>query len=89
MMILEDWTNGSQMGSRRPIDEILRDITEGKIEMPEPKPNESFNDYMKRCIPYVMNEKGIANDQAFAVCNGLWDSAKKGKNKNGNTRKKS
>jgi hypothetical protein len=47
--------------------------------MPNPKPDESRDDYMERCIPFVMNEGSAeSNEQAAAMCNGMWDDAKAG-----------
>lgn len=45
-----------------------------KKTMPLPKENESKNDFISRCIPYVKNE-GVAKntEQAIAICNGIWD----------------
>jgi hypothetical protein len=40
--------------------------------MPYPEPGESKKDYISRCIPYVIKEKGIEQDQAVAICYGLW-----------------
>lgn len=47
--------------------------------MPKPKPNESRDDYVARCIPIVLDE-GTAEDQeqAVAVCDSMWQEAKKG-----------
>jgi hypothetical protein len=41
--------------------------------MPKPKPNETKNDFIARCIPYVINE-GVAknSEQATAICNSIW-----------------
>jgi len=50
--------------------------------MPKVRPKETYDSYIKRCIPYVMAEKpGISNIAAFARCNGLWEEAKKRKDK--------
>ncbi len=48
--------------------------------MPEPNKDEEHDDFIKRCIPVVI-EDGIAEnpDQAVAICNGIWDKAKEGK----------
>lgn len=42
--------------------------------MPRPKDGESEDDFVKRCIPVVMNE-GTAEDgsQAAAICHSMWD----------------
>lgn len=46
--------------------------------MPKPKPNETREDYVARCVPIVLNE-GTAkdSDQAVAVCNSMWQMARK------------
>ena len=43
--------------------------------MPKPLPNESKNDFIKRCIPIVIDD-GTAKDgtQANAICNSLFDN---------------
>lgn len=43
--------------------------------MPKPKPEESEQDFMTRCMPEVIND-GTASDeeQAFAVCKSLWNN---------------
>lgn len=44
--------------------------------MPEPKPGETKQNFVQRCIPEVL-EDGAAesNDQAVAICNSIWDEA--------------
>lgn len=49
--------------------------------MPTPKKNEKKKDFIKRCIPYVMDE-GRKQDQATAICYSIWDESKKGKEVN-------
>ncbi|RLG66748.1 hypothetical protein DRN93_05800 [archaeon] len=41
--------------------------------MPDPRPGESLEDYLKRCIPYVI-EEGTAKtpEQAYAICRSMW-----------------
>ena len=41
--------------------------------MPKPKPNESKKDYISRCIAYVVKNEGKKQDQAYNICQGLWD----------------
>lgn len=45
--------------------------------MPSPEPNESHDDFIKRCIPIVI-EDGAAADgtQANAICESLWERSK-------------
>ena len=46
--------------------------------MPIPKPNESQADYIARCIPIVIDEGTVEDqDQAVAVCNSMWKESKK------------
>jgi hypothetical protein len=46
--------------------------------MPKPKPSsESRSEWMERCIPVLVNE-GREQDQAVAICNSMWEEAKKG-----------
>jgi HK97 family phage prohead protease len=48
--------------------------------MPEPNKDEEHDDFIKRCIPVVIDD-GTAEspEQAVAICNGIWDKAKEGK----------
>jgi hypothetical protein len=41
--------------------------------MPEPKKDEDRDDFMKRCIPQLINE-GKEKDQAIAICNSIWEN---------------
>lgn len=42
--------------------------------MPDLKPGESRNDWMKRCVPALVGE-GREKDQATAACSGMWEKA--------------
>jgi HK97 family phage prohead protease len=44
--------------------------------MPKPKPNETKDEFIKRCIPYIIKE-GTEPDQASAICYSLWDKHNK------------
>ena len=44
--------------------------------MPEPRPDESRESYMKRCVPQVKKE-GKKQDQALAICFSYWRKRKK------------
>lgn len=44
--------------------------------MPKPKPNESEQEFMSRCIPMVEGE-GKPHDQAVAQCISLWENRRK------------
>lgn len=46
--------------------------------MPEPQANESRDEFIERCIPIVLDD-GTAEDseQAFAVCNSMWEQREK------------
>lgn len=46
--------------------------------MPKPNPGETQDDFIKRCIPIVM-EEGTAQDgaQAAAICHSFWDESQK------------
>ena len=44
--------------------------------MPTPKPKETRDDYMGRCIPMLVNE-GKPEDQAVAICGSMFDEAKR------------
>lgn len=43
--------------------------------MPKPRKNESKDDFMKRCVPQVM-EEGKPQDQAVAICSSMWENKK-------------
>ena len=48
--------------------------------MPTPKEGETQKDFVKRCIPIVLeDETAEDNDQAVAVCNSMWEKAQEGK----------
>ena len=42
-------------------------------EFVEPTKGESKEDFLPRCIEYIINE-GKENEQAVAICNSLWES---------------
>ena len=50
--------------------------------MPTPRANETEDDFVSRCIPYIINE-GTTDDpiQAAAICHSMWREAKKPKKK--------
>lgn len=41
--------------------------------MPEPKPGESKDEYVGRCVKTVMGE-GVTQEQALGKCYGMWDN---------------
>lgn len=41
--------------------------------MPTPEPNETRDEWMARCIPYLINE-GKKRDEAVAICSSMWDN---------------
>lgn len=46
--------------------------------MPEPRQNETENEFIDRCIPFVLNEGTAINTaQAFAYCQYLWENKPK------------
>lgn len=50
--------------------------------MPTPKPNEKKEDFISRCIRYVMKNEGITDRaHAWQKCNGIWEQSKKKKGK--------
>jgi hypothetical protein len=43
--------------------------------MPKPRQNETENEFIDRCIPFVLNEGTAINTaQAFAYCQYLWEN---------------
>lgn len=40
--------------------------------MPQPEPDESKNDYLKRCIPELIHE-GREQKQSIAICLSIYD----------------
>lgn len=53
--------------------------------MPTPSKNENRADFVRRCIPIVI-EDGTAKDgsQAAAICQSIWSTNKKKNNQKGN-----
>jgi len=50
--------------------------------MPEPRQNETQNEFIDRCIPFVLNEGTAINTaQAFAYCQYLWENKRNSLNK--------
>jgi len=50
--------------------------------MPKPKPDESHDDFIERCIPIVLEEETAEDEkQAYAICESYWEEAQKEKNK--------
>jgi len=46
--------------------------------MPNPKPNESRDDFVTRCVPVVLDDESAEDqDQAVAMCNSIWKQSKK------------
>ncbi len=41
--------------------------------MPYPQKGESKDQYIKRCIPYMIKNEGKEKDQAVAMCYAFWD----------------
>jgi hypothetical protein len=41
--------------------------------MPKPLPNETKEEYIPRCISYVIKNEGAEQKQAAGKCYGLWD----------------
>jgi hypothetical protein len=44
--------------------------------MPKPKKNEKKEEFIKRCIP-ILVEEGNSKEQAVAICYSMWDNKKK------------
>ena len=51
---------------------IQRDFLAFREQFVEPGMNESKDEFIPRCISYVINE-GKDSDQAVAICNSIWD----------------
>jgi len=47
--------------------------------MPTPKPKETQQEFISRCISYVIKEEGLDKDQAAGKCYGIWRQHKKKK----------
>lgn len=41
--------------------------------MPEPRPGESKDEYISRCIPFLMKKEGKEQKQAAAICYSIWE----------------
>lgn len=46
--------------------------------MPTPRRDESYEDWMARCIPVLIDE-GRDRDQAVAICASMWEEREKKK----------
>lgn len=46
--------------------------------MPKPKKYEQKEDFISRCIPIIIKEKGddLKSGQAYAICKSVWDQDK-------------
>ncbi len=51
-------------------------IEEIEISKPEIKPNESETDYVSRCIPWLINNEGLSQEQAAGKCFGIFRNKK-------------
>jgi hypothetical protein len=45
--------------------------------MPSINKGESRDDYLKRCVPYVMKNEGLAQDAAVGKCEGMFTQHQK------------
>lgn len=52
------------------------------ISKPDVKPGESEDDYVARCIPWVIHNEGAKPDAAAGKCHGMFDSSKVKKSEN-------
>ena len=49
--------------------------------MPTPKKDEKKQDFINRCIPYIIENEDKKPDQASAMCYSIWEESKKSKKK--------
>ena len=66
---------------------ILLNYIFNQFKMPQPKPGESKNDYLKRCIPELIYE-GRQQNQAIAICYAMYDKRNDKNYKNHKNHKK-
>lgn len=73
MLIDEDVNSDLQVDFVALVDRpaILRSFVKFNNEFVEPAKGEHENEFMPRCISYVMNE-GKSNEQAVAICSSMW-----------------
>jgi hypothetical protein len=45
--------------------------------MPKPNRNETKQEYITRCIPYMIENEGKERDQAVAMCYSFWEQYQK------------
>lgn len=45
------------------------------MPIPKPKPTETKEDFVKRCVQYEI-DKGIEKDKALGICYSAWGEAK-------------
>ena len=41
--------------------------------MPKPRPDESKDDFISRCMEQLISEENRPQDQAYAMCNSIWE----------------
>lgn len=50
--------------------------------MPNVRPKESRESFIRRCIPYLIRE-GKSQDEAIAICGSMYDQSQRAKQKEG------
>ena len=74
LKINEELTDDSEVSYIALVDEpaIMKDYLVFNSEFIQPSKGEHEDEFMQRCIKYVMNE-GKEQEQAIAICSSLWD----------------
>jgi hypothetical protein len=77
-MALEDacWEGYEPIGMKEKDGKLVPNcvpIQQSKENFVKPNPGETKDDYISRCIPYVLDE-GASQEQAAGKCYGMWDN---------------
>ena len=74
LKINQSLTDDSEVSYIALVDEpaIQKDFLAFKNEFVEPSKGEHKDEFLKRCIKYVIDE-GKESEQAVAICNSMWE----------------
>ena len=51
-----------------------------EIALPDPKQYKDESSFMQVCVPMMMKDKSMENDQAVAACSNMWENKDKATN---------
>jgi len=44
--------------------------------MPKPQKSETRDEFLSRCVEYIVEKEGKESDQAYAMCVSIWEEEK-------------